>query len=390
MKKVLAILISVLILCSCTGKKTEKRTVSINGSGVWISYYELEKMIKSHKGFKSEFKSVINNCKELNIQNLYIHTRAFGETLYESKYFPTQKNIVGNDYDILEYIISASQKAGLKIHAWINPYRISGNINVEKLNKNSPAYIWLNDDIEDNDNNIGFANGIYLNPSSNEVRKLVLDEIRELLKKYDIAGIHFDDYFYPTQNESFDKNSYYEYKNTAENNLNLSDWRRENVNMLISSCQNVVKYSNKNIVFSISPTASNKNNYENLYADVEKWVKNGWVDEIIPQLYFGFDYPDKNYCFERLLAEWKYIAALNSGVKLKIGLASYKAKPNLEADKEEWEHNYDIIARQIEICEKDNDVSGYVYFSYSSLFGDQEEQKAQRENIKEYLKKGES
>ncbi|MBQ4119439.1 MAG: family 10 glycosylhydrolase [Clostridia bacterium] len=381
MKKILTVLSLTIILCSCANKKPTEYKDAVSGSGVWISYYELEGMLKTNDGFENEFQKVIENCKDFRIENLYLHTRAFGETLYPTEYFPLLESAKKYEFDVFEYIVTESKKNGLKIHAWINPYRISANSDIEKLNKQSIVYKWIND--QEMAKNVGFANGIYLNPASTQVRALVLNEVRELITKYNIDGIHFDDYFYPTQKTEFDKSSYKEYKIECENPLSLSDYRRENVNILISSCKALIKHLNNNIVFSISPTASINNNYEKLYADVETWIKQGLVDEIIPQLYFGFEYPDKYFRFENLLKVWKDLLKQNPNVKLKIGLGVYKAKPTLDADKSEWKNNPDIIARQVKICESDSNVSGYVYFSYSSLFGDDTEYKVQREKIKE-------
>ena len=380
MKKILIVLSVALILCSCVRKPTEDKPL-VAGSGIWISYYELEEMLKSEKGIEFEFQKVIKNCKAFGIENLYLHTRAFGETLYPTRYFPILESAKDYRFDVFDYIVKESKKNGLKIHAWINPYRISTSTDIEKLNKQSIVYKWIND--SEKALNIGFANGIYLNPASTQVRSLVLKEIRELIAKYNIDGIHFDDYFYPTQKLDFDKESFEKYKTECENPLSLADYRRENVNTLISSCNALIKYQNKNTVFSISPTASMQNNYDNLYADVETWIKQGLVDEIIPQLYFGFEYPDESFRFENLLGDWKNSVKANPNVKLKIGLGVYKAKPTLEADKSEWEKRSDIIARQVQICENDSVISGYVYFSYSSLFGEDTQYKAQREKIKE-------
>ena len=127
-------------------------------------------------------------------------------------------------------------------------------------------------------------------------------------------------------------------------------------------------------------TASIKQNYNNLYADVKEWINCGYIDYIIPQLYFGFEYPEDEFKFENLLNEWKNITK-ESKVGLLIGLANYKSIPQLEADKQEWENNHDIIARQVQICKADRIAQGYVYFSYSSLFSVEEEYAKQRENI---------
>ncbi len=389
MKKVLIFLILVVFLAGCTNFQEENPSTK-KESGVWISFYELGKMLESDKGFKSEFTSVIKNCKKLEIQNLYIHTRAFGDSLYESDYFPLRQEAKRYDFDIFGYIVDECKKSDIKVYAWINPYRISTKTeSVEEIDVKSPAYKWLKDESSENDINVAFSNGIYLNPASSEVRELVLDSIRELIAKYEIDGVHFDDYFYPTTSDDFDKKSYEEYKKGTEISLSLEDWRRENVNILIEACYNTLKYADEKLIFSVSPAANVKYNFENLYADVSLWIKRGWLDEIIPQLYFGFEYPDKDFRFDKLLKEWKTLSDTNSQVALKIGLASYKSVPELEADKVEWESNDDIIARQVEACENEDAISGYVYFSYSSLFGKEKAYKSQRENILETLKTGE-
>ena len=384
MKKVFIALIIVFMLSACG--TPPKKTQTAKEGGIWLTYYELDKMMNSSGGFREEFKKVIENCNKLCIKNLYVHTRAFGQTIYKSDYFTLLKSARKCDFDVLEYIINQCKKADIKVYAWINPYRISSNTDIESVDSESPVYKWLKDEDRQNDRNVGFANGIYLNPSSSEARKTVLQSIRELTENYDIDGIHFDDYFYPTTKSDFDKYSYSEYKLNCENALSLSDWRRENVNLLISSCRNILEYSGKNIIFSISPAASIENNYKNLYADVELWIKNGLVDEIIPQLYFGFMYPDKNFRFDNLLKRWEEAASLNQNVTLKIGLGDYKAIPELEPDMDEWQNNSDIIARQVKICDLDSKVSGYVYFSYSTLTSNKKAYKAQRENLLEYLK----
>ncbi len=352
-------------------------------NGLWITYYELEKIFES--GLEQEFKKVIENCKEMQIENLYIHTRAFGSTIYDSDYFPKLEKAEKYDFDIFEFMINECKKADIKVHAWINPYRISSNGDISKLNTKSPAYRWLNDETSENDNNVCFSNGIYLNPASSQVKTLIVDSIRELIAKYQIDGIHFDDYFYPTTNTEFDKVSYLNYRKQNTNPKSLSNWRRNNVDELIKECRNAIKYADEKIIFSISPAASIKQNYNNLYADVEFWIKENYIDEIIPQLYFGFEYPDESFRFLNLLEEWKGLVLENKNVKLKIGLGIYKAKPQFKEDKTEWTTNHDIISRQAEICKIDPEISGYILFSYSSLFSNEEEFTKERENLKNII-----
>ena len=391
MKKVfVCLMLSCVLLAGCSfsdnASGPQKSEVlpyeNVSASGVWLSFSEINAMLQSEAGFKAEFDNVIENCKALKIGEIYIHIRAYCDSLFKSDYFPLIKAAENTDYDLFEYIINACHTAGIKIHAWINPYRVlTSSGNKENLNPESPAYKWLSDDNAENDKNVVLYNGIYLNPAEQEVRELVINGIREVLNKYEVDGIHFDDYFYPTTDPEFDSVSYEKYRSETENPLSLADWRRANVNALISGCYTAVKFYGKDIVFSVSPAASIEKNYNELYADAGTWVESGCVDCIIPQLYFGFDYPDKQFCFDNLLGEWIELAGKNTEVELKIGLAPYKIGTDTAADREEWNASEDIIARQAEKCYTNGSVAGYVLFSYSSLVSSEELNTKQRENL---------
>ena len=363
MKKILCFLMTVLLLLfwGCrpidTSFEQEKQEIYINGA--WITYSELDKMLEND--FKSEFEKVIKNCKKREITDVFVHTVPFCDAYYNSKIYPKRASVLTKDYDILKYMIDECHKNNIKFHAWINPYRVrTADNNMQLLPDGSPAKKW------ENTPNISTANGIFLNPASSEVRALIIDGVREIINDYDVDGVHFDDYFYPTTDESFDKLSYQQYCNNTTTPLSLADFRRANVNALISGVYTAVKFKDKNIIFSISPSASIQENYNQQYADVSSWCKGEVVDYIIPQLYFGFEYPDPKYNFENLLKEWKDVIN-NTSVKLLIGLAAYKINTTLQPDSTEWAQGADIIKRQIEICEKDVKVSGYVYFSYGYM-----------------------
>ncbi len=382
MKKVLAVLLLAVMLAGC-GSTPPK--ASLKHSGVWLSYSEVNTMLDGD--FKTEFNTLLKNCQDLKITDLYIHVRAFGDALYKSSLFPQNEKSLKYDFDILKWVCDISHQNNIRVHAWINPYRISSTTeNIQEINPKSPAYIWLNDTDAQNDKNVCISGGIYLNPAESQVQQLIIDGVREIVKGYDVDGIHYDDYFYPTQSEEFDKASYDFYKAQNLNPLPLEDFRRLNVDLLLSGTYNAIKHLKDKVLFSVSPAASVDNNYQKLYADVRSWVDNGFVDAIIPQLYFGFEYPDDNFKFNNLLKAWCDIADLNPDVSLIIGLSVYKAKPQLEADKAEWQNNDDIIKHQVEILYNNDGVDGFVYFSYSSLISNDTEFKAQRENLKNYLK----
>ena len=154
-----------------------------------------------------------SNPSDLKITDLYIHVRAFGDALYKSKLFPQNEKSLKYNFAVLRWVLDISHQNGIKVHAWINPYRIStATENIDEINPNSPAYLWLKDENPQNDKNVCISGGIYLNPAESQVQQLIIDGVREVVKGYNVDGIHCDDYFYPTQSEEFDKASYDLYK----------------------------------------------------------------------------------------------------------------------------------------------------------------------------------
>ncbi len=395
MKKTLLIfLMMVFLLSGCNSEDTESKNIKSNNfnnmsgkasGGVWLSFSELAGMLSSENGFEQELSGMVKNCSELGIENIYIHVRSHCDSIYKSEYFPLTEAATKYNYDIFEYMINTFHMAGFKVHAWINPYRVStATDDVNTIREDSPIHKWLQDTDTENDKNVCVYNGVYLNPAESEARKLVIDGIKEIITKYQVDGIHFDDYFYPTTDKLFDQISYNEYTASAEKPLELDDWRRANVNALISGVNTAVKSSNSSIIFSISPAASVDNNYHNLYADVKFWIKNNLVDCIIPQLYFGFEYNDSKYRFNKLLEDWKKLMSENGECKLIIGLAPYKIGTETAADGNEWQTENDLIARQVKLCYEDERVSGYVLFSYSAMVSENSENVQQRENLMKF------
>lgn len=387
MKRTASILICfILFLCSCSkapipDNDTDRILTESyeNICGVWISYNEVNGMLAN--GFKSDFDKAIANCKELNITDVFLHTVPFCNTLYKSEIYPQNEKAQNLGFDALEYAVKKCHDNKMRIHAWINPYRVSTASNdVDSLPKQSVAYIWTHDESPDNDKNVCVCDGIYLNPAESETRAVIINVVREIALNYPIDGIHFDDYFYPTKDDTFDKASYKSYTEESEVPLCLADFRRSCVNGLISGVYTAVKFIDKDIIFSVSPAASIKRNYDDYYADVESWCKSGCVDMIIPQLYFGFNYPLEEFRFENLLNVWKN-ALKDTETKLVIGLAPYKIGTDSENDKQDFA-DVDTIPREVEICKNDKAVSGYSFFSYNSLFSDNELNTKVREKIR--------
>ena len=200
---------------------------------IFISYIELEEYLnnKSVEESQSNIIQMLNNIKDNGFNMILLHVRAFSDAIYPSEIYPYSSyisSIEGKDpeYDILQFFIEETHKRNMELHAWVNPYRIRSTTDISSISTDNPAYQYLNTNhvkvIEDV--------GIFYNPASEEVRDLVISGIEELVKNYDIDGVHFDDYFYP--DDTIDLENYQEYLD-AGGTLSLSDYRLNNVSLLI-------------------------------------------------------------------------------------------------------------------------------------------------------------
>lgn len=370
--KAAATVLAMLLLCSC-GNNIQ--TPILNGGEIramWLSCYELDFKDKSEHGFTESIESIFLKLKNDGFNTVFVHARSHCDAYYKSEIFPVSAYIAGEqgaviDYDPLQIMIDIAKKFELKIHAWVNPFRVSSNTDISAICEENPAVSMY----DKNDNSVVICNqGIYLNPSDTAARKLVLNGIDELLA-YDIDGIHIDDYFYPTTDPSFDKPEYTEYCEKAKSHLSLDDWRRKNVDIAVSSIYRKVHLKNK--IFSISPQANVQSNYDTMYADVEKWCSTeGYTDIIIPQIYFGFEYElvykNQSMQFEKCASYWAELAS-KSDIQICYGLGLYRAGESVELNGEEnteWCENSDILSRQYKYCKALAEYNGVAVFSYSS------------------------
>ncbi|WP_294846673.1 family 10 glycosylhydrolase [uncultured Eubacterium sp.] len=371
MKKVIPL---ILILCfafsSCSLPQNNKQPVVQKNEyrkAVWIAYYELSEFTKgkSEYEFEQKINDEFSKLSSYGFNTVTVQIRPCADAFYLSEYFPSSVYFNGTRggemlYDPLEIMCSVAQKYKLNIEAWINPYRVSQDDDYTKLSSDNFAI--------KNKRMTKVVDGkIYFNPAYDKVTDLIVNGVKEIVENYNISAIHFDDYFYPTQNKNFDKNEYKKYGG----DLSLTDWRRKNVTNMVKRVYETIKAANKNIEFGISPASNIENDKNNLYADIETWVKNKYVDYICPQVYFGFKNVYQPFMFT--VKKWVKLCE-NTDVDLYIGLALYKAntkdKYAAENDKSiinEFRNNNDIIARQITYISKIDKIKGYYIFSFSQL-----------------------
>ena len=251
---------------------------------MWISYIELQTVdFSNRESFTADIKEMFTNCKNMGLNTVIVHTRSFGDAYYKSNLFPyshIMSGVQGQDpgFDPLEIMTETAHDVGLRIEAWINPYRVKLYNHPKELSADNPA--------QRSELTITVDSGIYYNPALQEVRDLVTNGVVEIIQNYNVDGIHFDDYFYPDTDPSIDAAHYAAYSG----NLSLDGWRRENVNMLIRQVYRAIKDENPDITFGISPQGNDDNNYHMQYSDIKLWMaQEGYADYIMPQLYWGFD-----------------------------------------------------------------------------------------------------
>ncbi|MCL2071206.1 MAG: family 10 glycosylhydrolase [Oscillospiraceae bacterium] len=339
--------------------------------GVWISYIEISGILtkKSEKQFRESYTEMMDNCLELGINTVYVHSRSFGDALYDSDYYPWSKYVTGTigkvpDFDPLEVMIEETHKRDISFHAWINPMRIQHDSDISTVSADYPIGEWYGDDSKRGKYIVKHGDNWYLNPAYDEVTELIGNGAREIAAKYNVDGVHIDDYFYPTTAASFDAQAFRESTFTE-----LSRFRLFNCSNMVRTLYTAVKQGNPNALFGISPQGSVENNTEQLYADVEAWCKNiGYADYIAPQFYYGFENSEQPYieCINR----WQEM--LNgSPIKLVFGLSVYKiGSEDIWAGDgaEEWITENQILLRQIQAAREINNYGGIIFFSYNWLF----------------------
>jgi uncharacterized lipoprotein YddW (UPF0748 family) len=354
--------------------------------GVWVAELGIDfPNTSGATAQKKEILKIIQTVKNAGLNTIFFQVRPMDDALYKSAIFPWSKYLTGTQgkdpgYDPLAYLIDEAHKSNIAVQAWINPYRICALADFSSLSANNPARIHPEWTITytDSDKN---QDWIWFNPGLPEVRNLITQGVTEIVKNYNIDGIHFDDYFYPYCCK------YYEYKSAFNgikfndlstftkysNGMSIADFRRNNVNLLVKQVHDEIKAINGNTQFGISPfgiwatkavmpdgTATiGMSSYSDLFADSKLWVTNRWVDYICPQVYWGFNQPSKpNY---NVIVDWWSDLCAKNGVALYIGHINSVVNSGANY----WTNNIGI--NQVQYARQKSAYRGSVYFSYSTL-----------------------
>lgn len=328
---------------------------------------------------KARCNEILDAAKKNGCNTIYFQARPAADAFYPSKIFPWSRYLTGaagtqpsDGFDPLAYWVEQAHARGMKLEAWVNPYRICAGENAAadfaSLPDSSPAKqhpAWI----------VKCDGSYYFNPGLAEVRQLICDGISEIVKNYDVDGIQFDDYFYPST--EFDDADAYAAANTT---LSRDDWRRDNVNQLVQAVYQTIHADAKNPVckFGISPSGiwrnkgvnafggSDTNGYEHYssaYADSVAWIQNGWIDYICPQIYWEIGYEPADF---DTLTRWWAKQVNGTNVDLILGLAAYKV--GSEQYGTGWQKDgIAQIGRQIDLSREVDGVNGCAIFSYKNL-----------------------
>lgn len=263
---------------------------------------------------KQQYIAYLEKMKALNMNAIYFQVKGMGDAFYNSSYEPWSSSITGTrgqdpGYDVLKFMIDEAHARDIEFHAWMNPYRVATR---SGISSSFPALHpavkpeWV----------VDFPTIRIYNPALPEVRQRLVDIVKETITKYDVDGIHFDDYFYPEGETLNDQADYQKY---GAGISSVQNFRRDNVDKAIKGVHDVILATKPAVVFSVSPAPEISKNYNSLYADVVKWNKEGWIDVVIPQLYqdIGNRYND----FQLRLNEW---SANSFKAALMIGHGFYR------------------------------------------------------------------
>ncbi|MEJ2884116.1 glycoside hydrolase family 10 protein [Pedobacter sp. GR22-6] len=320
---------------------------------------------------KQELIGLMEQHKANGMNAIVLQVRPAADAFYGKSREPWSQWLVGKQgiapspgYDPLAFAIKEAHFRGMELHAWFNPYRATMSANAivheSHMTKKRPELFFT------------YAGKKQFDPGIPEVREYIVQVILDVVKGYDVDGIHFDDYFYPYPVSGQRINDAATFSKYSNEFTNINDWRRNNVDLLIKQLDDSIHHYKKYVKFGISPFGIWRNstedpegsatnglsNYAELFADSRKWVKEGWVDYINPQVYFSFT--RKAAPFGTLVDWWSN----NSfGRHLYIGQAAYLVNQKMEAA---WREP-DQIPAQVRYIRNNNRVQGSVYFSSKSF-----------------------
>ncbi|APU14966.1 MULTISPECIES: glycoside hydrolase family 10 protein [Actinoalloteichus] len=318
---------------------------------------------------QQEYVDLLDELVDLRLNAVFVQIRPTADAFWPSPHEPWSQWLTGTQgvdpgYDPLAFLVEEAHARGLEFHAWFNPYRVSTQSDPGRLAPDHPARVnpdWI----------FRYGTQLYYDPGNPEVRAFVQTAMMDAVENYDIDGVHFDDYFYPypVSGQTIpDQDTFAEFGGDF---TSIADWRRDNINLLVREMGERVEAVKPDVDFGVSPfgiwrnrssdaSGSDTNgleSYSAIFADTRRWIEEGWVDYVTPQVYWEIGHSAADYA---VLVPWWADAVAGTGVQLYIGQAAYKVGSNSA-----W--NTAELSEHLTLNQAHPEVGGDVYFSVSSL-----------------------
>ena len=319
----------------------------------------------------------MSDIQKNGMNAIFCHVHSHSDAYYPSSVLPTSKFLPGNGrFDALQYMIDSAHRHGLSFHAWFNPYRVTGyQMKWSDVPAGSIVKQWY---ASGNRNVLLFDGNYYLNPAQPAVRDLVVSSIREVLTKYAIDGVQFDDYFYPDLGKGAATNFDYPEYQLYSGNASITEWRKANVSALIAAVYQTVHAVRPSAVFGVSPVGPLRNlrSEKSYFVDIDTWMSHtGYIDYVLPQIYFDFEQKTgsgvaSDAAYANCLNSWLQLRQKTGGkVKLYVGLALYKCGTSAWDGnaKPEWLRRSDILLREVQLARQSGQVSGFGIYAYQNF-----------------------
>ena len=351
---------------------------------------------------KTEMTFILDSLHSIGINAIIFQVRPTADALYRSEYEPVSHWLTGKQgswntspqpspkergllplgetgerWDPLQWTIAEAHERGMEVHVWLNPYRVNlattdtSILAPDHIMRRHPDWFWE------------YNKQWYFDPGLEETREWICTIVQDIVQRYDVQAIHMDDYFYPYpsgKQKLPDTGTFERYPRGFDN---IHDWRRDNVNLAIQAISETIRECKPEVEFGISPfgvwrnasvdstgsaTCAGITNYDDLYADIRLWIKEGWIDYVMPQLYWEIGKKAADY---EILAHWWANEVRGTKCKLYIGMAPYRLvesqKSKVESQKTNPWATGNEIKRQMDLNRTIPEISGECFYSTRPL-----------------------
>ncbi|RKP58320.1 hypothetical protein D7Z26_00405 [Cohnella endophytica] len=355
--------------------RTKEGLADTSLKGAWVStVYNLDWPTSGSYGNSArqqqEFVQMLDELQGMGINTAIVQVRPSADSFYPSQLVPWSRFLTGKqgqapDYDPLAFMIAETHRRGMSFQAWFNPFRANTGEKTADLASNHVSVLhpdWI----------VQSGSKMYINPGIPEARQHIIDVVMEVVKNYEIDGVHLDDYFYPSDGVFDDDATYSTYN--AGGISNKGDWRRDNINQFVRQLGQSIHQAKPQVQFGISPfgvwrnqtmdltgsdTKAGVTAYDNMYADVRTWIQQEWINYVAPQIYWSMSLNVARY---DKLVDWWANEVRGTNVKLYIGHSPYK----IGTTEAGWSSAQEII-NQLVYNKNYFEVKGDIYFSAKDL-----------------------